>query len=97
MRCHPVRIEESACRNFWLLLLLLFSTVGRAQTVIASVLVGTNPQAIAVNTKTNKVYVTNCPTTDSSQPGVNGSITVIDGDTNATTTIPAGMPYFHRC
>jgi len=35
--------------------------------------------------------VASCPTTAASQPGVNGSVTVIDGDTNATTTVPTGI------
>ena len=70
---------------------LLIPSVTRGQSVIASIPVGTNPVAIAVNQATNKIYVANCPTTTNSQPGVKGSVTVIDGDTNGTTTVPAGI------
>jgi hypothetical protein len=57
--------------------LLHFSSVSAwAQTVVATVPVGSPPEAVAANPMTNKIYVTN---------------TVIDGATNSTTTIPAGI------
>ncbi|TAF99839.1 MAG: hypothetical protein EAZ43_15085, partial [Betaproteobacteria bacterium] len=50
-----------------------------------TVTAGTNPNAIAVNPVTNKVYVANLNSND---------VTVIDGTTNATTTVTAGtLPY----
>jgi len=49
------------------------------QTVTATVPVGVNPDAIAVNPRTNKIYVGNFY-------GTNG-ITVIDGKTNTTKTL----------
>ena len=52
-----------------------------ADWVTTSVGVGNNPQAIAVDTRTNKVYVAN--------RGSN-TVTVIDGATNDTTTVPVG-------
>jgi DNA-binding beta-propeller fold protein YncE len=73
--------------GFW----FLIPTAARAQSVVATLPVGTNPVAIAVNQMTNKIYVANCQTTANSQPGVNGTITVIDGDTNATATVPVGI------
>ena len=72
---------------------LLTSLAARGQAVIppgptvtATVAAGTNPQAVAVNPVTNKIYVAN---------GGN-SVTVIDGATNATTTVTdpnASSPY----
>ena len=51
---------------------------GRAQTVTATVNVGSIPAALAVNPVTNKIYV------------ASGPITVIDGATNATASINTG-------
>jgi YVTN family beta-propeller protein len=53
-----------------------------AQAVTATVVAGPNPFAIAVNSVTNKIYVVNRNTS--------GSVTVIDGATNATSTIAVG-------
>jgi len=91
MRRKLCKFNGITWQHFVVLMLILFPTMGQAQTIVTSVVVGTNPQAIAVNQTTNKIYVANCPTTAASQPGVNGSVTVIDGDTNATTTVPAGI------
>ena len=60
------------------------------QTVIANVPVGPQPAAVAVNTVTNKIYVANVGSPVIS-PYV-GDITVIDGATNATTTIADSYP-----
>lgn len=56
-----------------------------AQSVLATVPVGSGPRAVAVNPSTNKIYVAND----------NGnSVAVIDGATNAVTTVPTGVsPY----
>src|SRR5215472_136069 len=71
-------------------LILLPPASARAQTVTATVPVGMNPVAVAVNTVTNRIYVANC--VPSSNPsGTNGTVTVIDGGTNTTSTVPAGM------
>ena len=50
-----------------------------AQTVVATVAVGTDPNVVAVNPNTNKIYVANT--------NRNSSVTVIDGATNNTTTV----------
>jgi YVTN family beta-propeller protein len=57
--------------------------------VTATVAAGTIPCALAVNPVTNKVYVVN---TYGGNPAVtdSGTVTVIDGATNATTTVAAG-------
>ena len=49
-----------------------------AQVVIATVTVGNDPYAVAVNTATNKTYVAN---------NSDSTVTVIDGATNNTTTV----------
>ena len=61
--------------------LTLWPLAGHAQSVTATVPVGTLPVAVAVNPVTNKIYVANQNT---------ANVTVIDGATNATTTVPAG-------
>jgi YVTN family beta-propeller protein len=67
-------------------LFLAAAARGRAQTVTATVSVGSDPAAIAVNPVTNKVYVAD---------GVETStVTEIDGATNATTTLAAGANPF---
>jgi YVTN family beta-propeller protein len=64
-----------------LLAMLLAASGASAQSVTATVAAGTQPQAVAVNPVTNKIYVSN----------FNGnSVTVIDGVTNTPTTIAAG-------
>jgi|HubBroStandDraft_6_1064221.scaffolds.fasta_scaffold12245_2 DNA-binding beta-propeller fold protein YncE len=65
-----------------LCLTVLSTMPGRAQTVGATVPAGGSPQAVAVNTVTNKTYVANY---------LSGNITAIDGSTNSTTTVPAGL------
>jgi|SRR5215470_4548385 len=50
--------------------LLFLSPAGRGQTVTATIPVGKNPVAIAVNPVTNKIYVANCPDRSS----INGSL-----------------------
>ena len=60
---------------------LLGAFAAHAQTVTATLGVGTRPQSVAVNPVTNKIYVAN----------VGGkNVTVIDGATNFTTTVNAG-------
>jgi YVTN family beta-propeller protein len=51
-----------------------------AQTVIDTIQVGSRPANLAVNSVTNKIYVAN----------QGGTVTVIDGTTDATTTINTG-------
>ncbi len=46
-----------------------------------TVAVGNYPAAVAVNSVTNKVYVTNF---------MSNTVTVIDGATGTTTTVPVG-------
>src|SRR5207253_1569837 len=69
------------CVFSWILLRPL---AAHAQTVIATVGVGTGAFQVAVNPVTNKIYVVN---RDSN------SVTVIDGATNSndTTTVTAGI------
>lgn len=53
-----------------------------AQVVTATVPAGNAPDAVAVNTVTNKIYVANF---------LSKNVTVIDGATNSTTTVSAGV------
>jgi len=75
-------ISEHGGFGLALCLAVLSAMPGRAQTVGATVPVGSSPQAVAVNIVTNKVYVANY---------VSGDVTIIDGATNSTTTVPAGL------
>jgi YVTN family beta-propeller protein len=59
----------------------LFSLASFGQYVTATIPVGTTPISAAVNPVTNKIYVVNARTND---------VTVIDGATNATVTVPVG-------
>ena len=52
------------------------------QVVTATIAAGAAPEAVAVNTVTNKIYVANF---------LSSNVTVIDGATNFTTTVPAGL------
>ena len=52
---------------------------GVFQGSVTNITVGGDPQAAAVNPITNKIYVTN---------NADDTVTVIDGATNATTTVP---------
>jgi DNA-binding beta-propeller fold protein YncE len=71
--------------------LLLLPAAGWGQTVTTTIPVGKNPVAIAVNPATNKIYVANCPDLTSRTVGINGTITVIDGETNISETVEAGL------
>jgi YVTN family beta-propeller protein len=86
---HESKLGIRGSVTVWLLLLL--PAAGWGQNVTATVPVGTNPVAIGVNPMTNKVYVANCPDLQSRTKGINGTITVIDGDTNSTATVQAGL------
>ena len=72
--------QVRACLNFVFsfLLLILGAVPAHSQAVIATVGAGVNPGGVAVNPKTNKIYVTNFSSND---------VTVIDGATNSTTTV----------
>ena len=61
--------------------LLLPAGNSSAQTVSATLPAGTAPQSVAVNPVSNQIYVAN---------GGSNTVTVIDGATNATTTVAAG-------
>ncbi|MGD0183265.1 MAG: YncE family protein, partial [Terriglobales bacterium] len=58
-----------------------------AQAVVATVAAGTNPQAVAVNPVTNKIYVANY---NYGNTNGNSNVTVIDGATNSATTVAVG-------
>ena len=60
---------------------MAFAGSALGQTVTATISAGTNPQAVAVNPITNKIYVAN---------PYSANLTVIDGATNSTTTVTAG-------
>src|SRR6516165_3617041 len=60
------------------LLLILAAAPAQGQAVVSTVPAGNGPDALAVNTVTNKIYVAN---------GTSNNVTVIDGVTNATTTV----------
>jgi len=69
----------------WLVVLLasalLAASTAQAQTVTTTVPAGSYPASAAVNPVTNKIYVANYS---------GGTVTVIDGATNTTTTVTAG-------
>lgn len=67
---------------------------GASGSVTGTIPAGNGPTGIAVDTQTNFIYVANVGNHDFNQPG---SVTVIDGATNATTTLTdSNMPYpFH--
>src|SRR5262249_10915276 len=79
------------CRYFAIGLLPLLPAAGWTQRVTATVTVGVSPVAVAVNPVTNKIYVANCVPSPSRSPGVNGSVTVIDGKTNGKTGVSVGV------
>ena len=62
-----------------------------AQKVIATVLVGDSPGGIAVNSVTHKIYVVN-----NYNNGSNATVSVIDENTFATSTVPVGFPYLQE-
>ena len=80
--------------TFHSLLLLLFSFAlalpSVAQVVIATLPVGQNPGAVAVNSITNKTYVVD-PCGDGYDCAQNGTVTVIDGATLSTQTVNIGF------
>jgi len=61
---------------------VLLGSAGKAgaDAVVGTVTTGQDPSAIAIDSVTNMIYVAN----------ENGTVTVINGSTNATTTITAG-------
>lgn len=67
---------------------------GKTDKTIATVKAGADAQAVAINETTNKIYVANVSgidangSPDATKPG---SITVIDGKTNKTTTVRAEL------
>jgi YVTN family beta-propeller protein len=65
-------------------LFLVWPAAAGAQTVVTTIPLGARPGAMAVNPVTNKIYVASC-THSLFRPA--GSLTVIDGATNATTVI----------
>jgi len=77
--------RSQAARLRRLLISALFfaqaSVSSSAQSLVATVLVGDHPVALAVNSTTNKIYVVN---QDSN------NVSVIDGATNNTTTVAVG-------
>ena len=64
-----------------LFLTLQYPQPAQAETFLPAVPAGTVPVAVAVNPVTNKIYVANSGS---------DNVTVIDGATNATTTVAAG-------
>ena len=67
---------------------------GASNTVTASVNVGAGPVQPVVNSATNKIYVPNSCGTDPScpfQPYSQGTVTVIDGVTNNSTSVNVGV------
>ncbi len=85
-----------AVRRFMLFLLppISFSIVALSsavgQVTVATIPVGSNPFGVAVNPMTNQTYVANqfCGGAPCPSPG---TVTVIDGATNGTTTVNVGV------
>ena len=74
--------------------LFLLVSSGRSQTVSATIPLDTDPVygvSIAVNPNTNKIYIALCGPANPNAPSTNGHVVVINGDTNTTTTVPAGI------
>jgi YVTN family beta-propeller protein len=69
-------------RSVWIGLLLAWPAPAWSQTVTATISIGSAPEAVAVNTVTNKIYVANY---------LSANVTVIDGTTNSTTTVQAAL------
>ena len=63
---------------------------GVSNTATATITVGSDPRAVAVNSVTNKIYVTNYCGNDVSCSAYSGTVTVIDGATLATATVTVG-------
>ncbi len=89
VRPHPRRwpsIATALARCAVLALGAVSGLTAGAQTVVATVTAAPLPVAAAVNSVTNKIYVTSYI--------AKGQVTVIDGVTNATTAVPVGsFPY----
>src|SRR5437899_467378 len=79
------KLEEVMLNAHRLLLSLACAVMGslaaHAQTVTATVGVGSEPYSVAVNPVTNKIYVAN---------GNSDNVTVIDGSSNSTATVSTG-------
>ena len=60
---------------------ILIALPANAQTLLGSVIAGRYPVAVAINPQTNKIYVVNQNS---------NNLTVIDGVTNQTATVPTG-------
>jgi YVTN family beta-propeller protein len=76
------RLAAGAARFICITCLATLAMPAHAQKVIGSFVTGSKPMAIAVNPATNKIYVVNDDTS--------GKVTVIDGVTDALTTVAVG-------
>jgi len=87
------RVIETTSTNylksslFFFLLTVMTTGHAWAQSVIATVTVGSAPEGVAADTVTNQIYVANFHGGNISP----STVTVIDGATNATSTVPAGV------
>jgi len=83
---------QRACRRLLVLIavtLAVTSFPAVAQVVVATAPTGIGPDAVAVNPVTNKTYVANyCGNDPNCQS--KGTVTVVDGATNNTTTVAVG-------
>ena len=67
---------------------------GVSNTVIASPMIGANPNFPAVNPTTNRIYVPNICGSDTTCTTHNGTVSVIDGTSNAVIdTVRSGRPH----
>jgi YVTN family beta-propeller protein len=64
---------------------------GATNNIEATIPTGVDSSELAVNTVTNQIYVVNSGNINNGQPN-NGSVTVIDGATNTTTTLAIANP-----
>jgi YVTN family beta-propeller protein len=68
------------------------TVIDGATNSTATINVGPDPGAIAVNPVSNKIYVVNCGQgPGDTSPNWDGTVTVIDGTDNSTTTVPLGL------
>jgi DNA-binding beta-propeller fold protein YncE len=68
------------------------TVIDGATNSTATINVGPDPGAIAVNPVSNKIYVVNCGQgPGDTTPNWDGTVTVIDGTDNSTTTVPLGL------
>jgi DNA-binding beta-propeller fold protein YncE len=77
-RVSPIQVSQVLA----VALLLAWPASAWSQAVTATISVGTAPEAVAVNTVTNKIYVANY---------LSANVTIVDGTTNSTTTVPATL------